>query len=77
MLIILNQDGDHINCIKWVLRIKNGFKDCHKWFKSNDISKFNYCDIKMNVLIESDKLGIVGEIQFLLKWMTFIIFNNW
>ena len=39
------------------------------------VSKYNYCDIKMNVLIEyksnfnQKTVAIIGEIQFLVRWM--------
>ena len=34
-----------------------------------DLSKFRYCDIKCNVLIETKRIAIIGEIQFILKFM--------
>ena len=59
--------GNHKSeSIKSILRIKNGFQHVHSKMPLNE---FNYCDIKMNVLIEYNKMSIVGEIQFLLKFM--------
>ena len=51
---------------------------CYSFSKLREMKKndrYNYCDIKMNVLIEhksnfnGKKIAIVGEIQFLVKWM--------
>ena len=64
--------------IKKIVRIKNGFKRINGWFnnKNNkpeiDVNKCGYADIKLNVIISSktgSKTALIGEIQFMLKWM--------
>ena len=59
-------------CIKKILRIKNGFLRNRMKIGGN-ISNwlYNYADVKFNVLIESSKnrMSLIGEIQFLLKLM--------
>ena len=49
-----------------IVRIKNGFKNVSS---KMSIEEFNYADIKMNLLIEYNDKRIIGEIQFLLKFM--------
>ena len=54
-----------------ILRIKNGFKKIPKWRESDEIENYNYVDIKLNILINSEdgNTALVGECQFLLKWL--------
>ena len=53
-------------CIKKIVRIKNGFKN----LSSNmPLHKYNYQDIKINVLIEYNNMSLIAEIQFLIKFM--------
>ena len=59
--------------IKKVLRVKNMFsqyKGLHDKFATLSLNKFAYCDIKMNVLIDDNGKAIIGELQFLLKFMS-------
>ena len=60
-----DNNGDESNCIKYILRIKNGFNNESNRFKEID----GYRDIKFNVLIEYKGTRLIGEIQFLLKSM--------
>ena len=59
------------HCIKRIVRIKNGFDQFQNvsTLDDNQLNKFNYCDVKFNILIEWNSVRIIGEIQFLLKWM--------
>ena len=52
-----------------VLRIKNGFSKINDQSWNVELNKFEYADIKFNVLIKTDEVSFVGEIQFLLKFM--------
>ena len=45
------------------------FSDVSEWRVKDNISKYNCCDIKLNVLIEYKNIRLIGEIQFLLNWM--------
>lgn len=49
-----------------VLRIKNGFEAIKNWKTWQDCG---YVDIKLNILISDGRHAIIGEIQFLLKWL--------
>ena len=59
-------------CIKAILRCKNGFKDFNfenNGKNKNDLSVYDYRDVKLNVLIKYNRSkSLVGEIQFLLKF---------
>ena len=58
--------------IKRILRVKNMFsqyKAFHDKFATLALPKFSYCDIKFNVLISYGEKSIIGEMQFLLKFM--------
>lgn len=59
-------DNNNAMCIKKVLRVKNGFKSIKEW-KSAEHA--NYVDIKFNVVIEYNNQCIIGELQFLLKFL--------
>ena len=73
---IYQSDGDKLNkeiscCIKKILRVKNGFlnfQDCKSW-KNNNLTDFDYQDVKLNVLIEYKNIRVIGEIQFILSFM--------
>ena len=92
---LYGNNAKNISCIKRILRIKNGFSTIvdESW-NVKDLSKFDYVDIKFNVLIETtmdrrnidsrnnktnnnrngkklanDKYYLMGEIQFLAKFM--------
>ena len=72
-------------CIQEIIRIKNGFSDIEDESWKLGLKSFNYCDIKYNVLICTNiirehrsnmnvnqvraKTCIIGEVQFLLKFM--------
>ena len=71
-----------VSYIKNVVRIKNGFVNAfgnsindekeassYKSVKSMDLSSFDYCDVKMNVMVKSQHLQLIGEVQFLLSFM--------
>ena len=53
------------------MRVKNGFlnfqncESCH----NNNLTDFNYQDVKLNVLIEYKNTRVIGEIQFILSFM--------
>ena len=56
--------------IKKILRVKNGFVNFgDKSWNNNNLSDFNYQDVKFNVLIEYNRIRVIGEIQFLLSFM--------
>ena len=59
---IANQKG----CIKAIVRIKNDFSELSDNIGSESLENINYCDIKLNVLLEYNNTRIIGEIQFLL-----------
>ena len=59
------------NCIIKILRIKNGFINLNG--NLSDLSKYDYEDIKMNVLIEFKQMKMIAEIQFLLKFMVRVV----
>lgn len=69
-LMVFKHRVDHNqgDCIKKILRIKNGFSTIKNWKNTND---FEYRDIKLNVLISNNDNSkqIIGEIQFLLSLM--------
>eukprot|EP01084_Bolivina_argentea_P318162 551712_1 len=47
--------------IKEIIRVKNGFKN---WNSNNP----NYCDIKLNIIIQTERhYAVIGEIQFLIR----------
>ena len=50
--------------IERIVLIKNTFP----LLDDND-DNYRFCDIKANVLIESNGIGIIGEIQFLALWI--------
>ena len=52
-----------------ILRIKNGFEDFETISNETKLSLFHYRDLKMNVLIEYNRIRIIGEVQFLLSMM--------
>ena len=66
-------------CIQEIIRIKNGFSDIEDESWKLGLKSFNYCDIKYNVLICTNKIRehgnhfsstcLIGEVQFLLKFM--------
>ena len=57
-------------CITQILRVKNGFLNFEdKSWENNNLSDFNYQDVKFNVLIEYNQKQVIGEIQFLLSFM--------
>ena len=57
------------SCLKYIVRVKNGF-NCIKDESWNlDIKEFDYCDIKINVLIEYNGMKLIGELQFMLDFM--------
>ena len=51
-----------------IVRIKNGFSDLDvkNWKLAND---YRYCDIKANIIVEYDKKRMIGEVQFIAKFM--------
>lgn len=71
--------GGSINdgCIKSIVRVKNMFSKLNKKLleteKKDDninlLNKFQYCDIKYNVIVLHNGMALVGEVQFLLNWM--------
>lgn len=58
-------------CITSILRMKNGFSEMNsdKWINNNNLEKYHYCDVKINVLIETANTKLIGEIQFVLDFM--------
>ena len=65
-----DKELSNTTCIKEIIRIKNGFCDIKDESWKLNVNEFNYCDIKYNVLISSSKnICIIGEVQFLLKFM--------
>ena len=66
-----NNDGNTNlkGCMFTICRIKNMFNDIIKWRQNNDnLNDYNYCDLKMNVIIEYDNIRVIGEIQFILDF---------
>ena len=61
---------NYLSCIRKIVRIKNGFENISKYWKScNDAE---YCDIKLNVIYVSNEAPykqMIVEIQFLLKFL--------
>ena len=55
-----------IDCVTKVIRCKNGFKNLNG---DLDVNSYDYSDIKLNVKIEYNRMSIIGEIQFLTKFM--------
>ena len=51
-------------CLFKVARIKNGFADISHWRKENNLSNYNYCDIKANVIVEYNNVRMIAEVQF-------------
>ena len=66
-----NLKGISGGCLKRVVRIKNGFGSIPDESWNVDLLKFDYADIKLNVVIENEKenVRLIGEIQFLLSFM--------
>lgn len=63
--------GNH-GCILTVLRIQNGFSRLKNYDINNilnNMDKLEYCDLKVNVLVDFNNIRLVGEIQFVLSWM--------
>ena len=59
--------------IKKILRVKNMFSmyaGSHDKFANLALNKFSYCDVKMNVLVNHNGKAIIGEVQFLLQFMS-------
>ena len=74
ILLVKYNSSKKFRCIKHILRIKNMFQSISNWnINNNDIDNIdwniNYCDIKLNVLIETYKYKMIGEIQFILNFM--------
>ena len=66
---IINENENN-NVIKKVVRRKNGFyRKIQRESWNMQLSLFDYCDIKLNVIIEYFDIQIIGEIQFLLEFM--------
>ena len=51
-----------------IVRIKNTFGNIKNWDR-NKLDDYGYCDIKINVLIKTEKYQFIGEIQLLLSFM--------
>lgn len=65
-----SNDGG-VGCIKQIVRLTNDyeiFKD-RKISRMGD-SKFKYCDITMNIIIEHEGQAMIGEIKFLTQEMS-------
>ena len=66
-------------CMKEIIRVKNGFTEIKNESWKLSLNSFNYTDIKYNILIETAKKRkshkadkttcIIGEVQFLLRFM--------
>ena len=57
-------------CISKILRVKNGFLNFEdESWNIDNLSQFNYADVKLNVLIEYNDIHVIGEIQFILSFM--------
>ena len=70
-------------CIKSIIRCKNMFsiyndliikkastiEEQTRLVQSLTLTNFRYCDIKFNIVIEHKNRAIIGEIQFLIKFM--------
>ena len=63
------QNESKSGCIKHIIRIKNGFNKIEDESWNTNINKFQYCDIKVNMLIEYNNVKLIGELQFLLSFM--------
>ena len=68
-----NVELGNTGCIKRILRIKNTFKklpmnDVQHEMK-NDLSNYHYADVKFNVKVEHNNIGVVAEIQFNIPFM--------
>ena len=61
----INNQSNNGNIVK-IARIKNMFRTK---LIDNVSKKYNYCDIKINVIIEYNNICLIGEVQFLLKFM--------
>ena len=66
-IIDKNKSASNDNCIIKIIRIKNGFVNLNG--QLNNLNDYDYADIKMNVLIQFKQMKMIGEIQFLLKFM--------
>ena len=72
ILIVKNNKS---GCIKKIVRIKNGFNLIPDLNLDDNIDNniklelFDYCDIKMNVIIEYKNVRLIGEIQFIISYM--------
>ena len=58
--------NENDTCIKLIYRIKNGFENLKN---ISNLDDYVYCDVKFNVLIDLNGNSIIGEIQFLAKFM--------
>ena len=74
--IILNNNNEQSHgCILSIIRIKNGFHDLFgnnttiNAIKEMKLYSFDYCDIKLNVMIKIGEIKMIGELQLLLNWM--------
>ena len=70
-IIDKNKESTNDNCIIKIIRIKNGFIGLNS--KLSNLNNYDYADIKMNVLIEFNKMRMIAEIQFLLKFMVCVL----
>ena len=71
-----NNNNRHKYCIKKITRMKNGFTEMLNHVSSLKLLQLNnigYCDLKYNLLIAGpNQVGIIGEIQFIPKFMLHI-----
>ena len=77
---------DKGGCIRSIIRRKNSFviyddlilkkaktiEDRTRLVQSLPLNKFKYCDLKLNVVIDHKGRAIIGEIQFLIKYVIVI-----
>ena len=64
------QGNSHKTCIVEIVRCKNMFSQMEEWDGIQELIKYSYCDVKFNVIIKVGKYKIVGEVQFMINFMT-------
>ena len=84
LTLVIDKINKGDTCLKKVLRIKNmflnnkyDFEMAHPNTDKNSIEwMYNYCDIKLNVLVEFEQRSIICELQFLVccEYSVFLFF---
>lgn len=60
---------NYAQCIKKIVRKKNGFASIDDESWNMDLFLFDYKDVKLNIIVEHQGMRLIGEIQFIPKFM--------